>query len=677
MTTELLRNTIATTETSEDSILLVGFFMKNELGVSIMNEDTGEMSTQVTNQYGIFDMLARYNPSQTIIYTIKEWEPEMLLRLSSYENIEIINVNYFEIKDPISDYKEANLGGQYLPYTVVASQFFMRNYIMNNNPEGIRMYPVRYIKQRDYMYMDEAVIGALDIFESKFNPNKKTDGTLIELLDKTVTAKGSRNLKKYLQEPLVSNKKIYARQLAVEFFMNNPAITEELKEILTDSADLEKILARLGNGRIKPEEVPVIIDTATLYHVFLIRLAEVCEVAWIKNAATNYAEQLVCELERLDTFLSPVTVMTEGFDADFDAARIRKETAEAALDTLLATTKMETTISNLKINDKNEILGYTFDVTKTGWPKVPAEWTELFTAGNTKSYFSPELQELKIELTDANEIYKSVFRRSIIKATALVNEGIGVQQNVLDFVSLIDVMMSLGEVARDHGWSKPTLIREGGINIEEGLNPLMHYAKRKVVRNSVTINDGEVHLVTGSNMGGKTTYLKMVAYLTILAQIGSFVPAKLTLAPVNRIFLRIGASDSMLKNKSTFAKEMDDMSYILHHATRYSLVLLDELGQSTKPKEGIAIAKSILHYLATKIGAKTICTSHYDELAELENEIGNFRNFHMEAFPMGDVIKLTYNLREGASNESYGSAVARTSQLPKEVLAMTNRLLNN
>lgn len=677
MTLELLRNTEVATETMEDTIVMIGFFMKEELGISIMNTDTGEVTTQVTNKYGIFDMLSRYKPAHTLIYTIKEWEPEMLMRLSANENVEMINVNYYELKDVLADFRETRFSDQYLPYTIIASQFFMQNYISETNPEGIRLYPVRYIKTRDHMYMDESVIEGLDLFESKFD-GKKHEGSLYYMLNRTITAKGERMLKEFIEQPLISNKKILARQLVVEFFNTNVSALEELRNILEGSADLEKILTRLGNGRIKPEEVPVIIDTATLYHVFLVRLSELCDVSWVKRAAEQYSEQLIVELERLDTFLSPTTVMTEGFDPEFDEVRLLKENAENSLDLLLTSMKEATGIKNLKVNTKHEFLGYTFDVTKTGWAKVPSDWIELCTNGNTKSYYTQELQERTIALTEATDIYNSAFRRAIIKATELVNEGIGVQQNVLEFVSLIDVLMSFGEVAREHGWIKPRLIKSGGIHIEDGVNPILQgYIRRNMSRNDTELNDGEIHLVTGANMGGKTTYLKMVGLLTVLAQIGSFVPATMTLAPVNRIFLRIGASDFLLKGKSTFAKEMDDLAYILHHATRFSLVLLDELGQSTKSKEGIAIAKSTLHYIANKIGAKTICTSHYDELTELENEITNFRNFHMETLVEGNKIKLTYSLREGASSESYGLAVANAACLPKEVLAMTANLLNN
>lgn len=659
----------------DNQYVMTAYFLKDELGVVLLDTMSGELITRTVNKYGIFDIVQRYQPKEVLLYLSKEWEEELMKKVHNIPRIKTAFAPYYEFKELFEEHRDAYFGEQFFPYTVVGAHYFMISYLNKVQPKHVSLRPLNYILERDYMYLHASAISGLELLEN--NMEKKKKGSLFDLLDRCRSAKGSRMLKKWIQEPLISEKKIFARYQGVEFFTQKTDILVELQDILSQTKDIERSLARFETGKVKDVELGTLLETLETYHSFLEKLDSVSTINWMKATSSRLKVELEENLTLLRGMVSPADIIARGFDTTFDEIREQKEKGMQWIEEYVEEEKNKTGIKNLKFAH-NSVLGYYLEVTKSHWGNVPEYFSEQQSLANAKRYSTDKFTELKVKYLEALEKYDSMYRKVLLRIVSTLLKKMDFYRNLIDFIALVDVLMSFAEVSNQYGYKKPVLVEQDTIRIENGLHPLLQaFGYGKTIGNPCSLMKQEIQIITGPNMGGKSTYLKMIGLLTIMAQIGCFVPARFAFKPMDRVLLRMGANDYMLNNQSTFMVEMEEVAYIVYHATENSLILMDELGRGTSTNDGIAIAHSVIRYIHNNIKAKTVCSTHYHELTELEQNLRFVKNYHAEAIETADGVELTFKIKPGGSQRSFGIQVAKKAGLPNEIIQLAEQLLND
>ncbi len=505
--------------------------------------------------------------------------------------------------------------------------------------------------------------------------SERSESCLAGVMDQTVTAMGSRLLRRWLARPLRDIPMVSQRHAAVAELLDRER-NRPLQEELAGMGDLERILARVALGSARPRDLAVLRDSLARLPALQVLLAP-REAPLLQNLAREASTHPeVLDLLRRALIENPPAlirdggVLASGYDPELDELRNLSTNADRFLLELEARERERSGLSNLRVT-YNRVHGYAIEVSRSQADQVPADYVRRQTLKGAERYVTPELKRFEDQVLSARE--RSLAREKVLYEELLerLRDGLSLLQITATAIATLDVLANLAELARTLDWCRPELTEEPAIDIKAGRHPVVEaVTDRPFVANDVRFDpEQRMLVVTGPNMGGKSTYMRQTALIVLMALAGSFVPAaSARLGPVDRIFSRIGASDDLAGGRSTFMVEMEETANILHNATEHSLVLMDEIGRGTSTFDGLSLAWACGVELAARIRAFTLFATHYFELTTLPDEYPGIANVHLDAVEYGDSIVFMHRVREGPANQSYGLQVASLAGVPKAVI---------
>ncbi|MDO5022267.1 MAG: DNA mismatch repair protein MutS [Eubacteriales bacterium] len=537
---------------------------------------------------------------------------------------------------------------------------------------------IKIINSGDTMPLPEATRRNLEITESLRNKNLK--GSLLWVLDKTVTAMGGRLLRNWVEQPLLNKDKILTRLRAVQELKNNVVLQQEIIEILKKVYDMERLLSRISFGSFNARDALALLRSLKQVHPIKNLLSQSTSLG-IKNAVS-----LLVPLDDIEALLyssinedAPVTItdgniIKKGYSKELDELRDASLLGRQWLLDLEEEEKKKTGIKNLKIQ-YNRVFGYYIEVTKSNYALVPERYERRQTLANSERYTTEKLREIESKIVGADEKSVQLEYKLFIEIRERLSQDIALLQKTAEGFKTIDALLSLSLAALENDYVCPNINTEGNLHIVKGRHPVVEKTIKdsSFVPNDTLLNqdDSRMLIVTGPNMGGKSTYMRQTAIIALMAHMGSFVPAEEADIPLSdNIYTRIGASDDLAGGQSTFMVEMNELSYILRNATSNSLIILDEIGRGTGTLDGLSIAWAAVEYLAdkTKCGAKTMFATHYHELSELEGNMDGVKNVSVAVKEMGEEAVFLHTIVQGGADKSFGVYVAKLAGLPKQLL---------
>ena len=591
----------------------------------------------------------------------------------------------------VSKHKKSNIDLQDLPLlneieseSLKEAFALLMAYLKDTQKQHIDHFlPIESMDKDKVLVMDYETKNHLELVSSQ-STNAKAE-SLWSFMDKCQSAMGSRLLKRWIEYPLIDAEKIAKRQAAVKDLKENFMLRENLKEHLVYVYDMERLASRMAYGNASPRDVLQLV--ATLEHA-----KPILNLASSLNSYPEFNEVPDCQelyneiknaiIENPPLTLKEGGVFNDGYNQELDEVRkIAKQGKDFILE-LEAKERERTGVKSLKVG-YNRVFGYYIEVRNGNLGNIKEEfgYHPKQTLANATRFITQELKEKEEQILHAQEtkvkLEQSLFNDLLLR----------IKRDLFDLhacaqaLSTIDVLVSLAILASEKGYVCPTFHPGYNVNVVEGKHPILddRMKKKRYVSNDWKMSEDEhIQLITGPNMGGKSTYMRQNALLVVMAQMGSFIPAKTAELPIfDRIFTRIGASDDILTGKSTFMVEMMEANTALRYATKHSLILFDEIGRGTATYDGMALAQAMLEYIDEAIGAKTLFSTHYHELTDLAEEHQSMRNVHVDVREEKNEIEFRYRVVEGKADKSYGINVAKLAHLPKVVLDRASQLLSN
>ncbi len=535
-----------------------------------------------------------------------------------------------------------------------------------------------------YLELDPSSRRNLEICETMRTKEKK--GSLLWVLDKTVTSMGARLLRKWLEMPLVNTRYIERRQQAVGELKDNYLMRRELTESLRPVLDIERLMAKVVYGTANAKDIRCVAETLSVVSQVKSQLADAQSAELVKiRQELDPLEEFVGKIMSSVVAQPPLTVreggmIAPGVDEELDRLHGLLSNSKTYLEELIEEERKATGISKLKYG-YNRVFGYYIEVTNANKGELPDYYIRKQTLTNGERYITPKLKELESEILGASEkicaLEYKIFcelRDSTADLSAAIHANAGL-------LAVLDVYLSLSEAASRYNYICPEVSYDDSIVIKDGRHPVVEQfvTDSYFVPNDTLLDTSanRLMLITGPNMAGKSTYMRQVALITLMAQIGSFVPAQeARIGVVDKLFTRVGASDDLASGQSTFMLEMNEVSYIVKNATKRSLIIYDEIGRGTSTYDGMSIAKAIAEYTAgKKIGAKTLFATHYHELTSLENEKDGIVNYYIAAKKKGEDIIFLRKILRGKADDSYGIEVAKLAGIPSEIIKRAREVL--
>lgn len=669
---------------------LCSIFLKGEsCGICYIDNSTGELYASEFNMQDTAQMLlnelGKISPPEIIInkeveensgfqrYT-REYMPSITLRdMTDIKPFEKLNSFFSDIEELKSK-----------PYASFATLSAMEYLKEMQRSDFFHINKVNLYEPNQYMKIDHNTKSNLELTETIFGRKRK--GSLIHVLDQTLTAMGGRLLKKWIEYPLLSEEEINKRLDAVQFFLSKPKVLDSLREILRSIYDLERISSKISSGsgnardfsslRTSLEQLP------TLYSIFDLKGNPL-----MLNHIIAEFDSLADICTRIDKTIvdDPPTTTTEGgmirpdFSEELESLHKLLNGGKTTILELENREREKTGIRNLKIGF-NKVYGYFFEVTNAQRENVPDYFIRRQTLTNCERYFTEELKKLEENILHAGEKSKKLEYEIFLELREFIKEQIHRIQKMAKLVAMLDVLSSFAKVSMENNYCRPTLNSEGRIEIEEGRHPVVetHLKEVQFISNDTKIGKDEkfFQIITGPNMSGKSTYMRQVALITLLAHIGCYVPAtSADISITDRIFTRIGASDNLARGESTFMVEMKEVAQILNHATASSLVILDEVGRGTGTYDGLSIAWAIVEYMVRHLKAKTLFATHYHELTQLSDTHDAIENLTISILEKESGVVFLRKVVTGSTDQSYGIEVAKLAGINQEVTDKAQMIL--
>ena len=538
-----------------------------------------------------------------------------------------------------------------------------------------------YLDASEKLVIDTYTLRNLEITRNLRDGGKKD--TLLDVLDFTQTAMGSRLLKKWLEYPLLNIARINDRMDAVEEFSQDFALRADIRSSCKKIYDFERLLTRIEVGSANARDLIALKLSLQMLPAIKRRLSAV-RACMLKHAYAHIDlyDDMVDLLERAIVdepgfSLREGGIIKNGYNAELDEYRKIAHDSKHMLQEIEEREKEQTGIKSLKIG-YNKVFGYYIEVRHSGTELVPDRYIRKQTLANAERYITEELKSFETKILGAQEKIVNIEYNLFTEIREFIKTKLNCIQQTAHEIAYIDVLASLAEAACCYNYTRPQLSTHGEIVIHDGRHPLVEriLTRDLFVPNDTVLNhaDCEIMLITGPNMAGKSTYMRQVALLTLMAQIGSFIPAReAVISPVDRIFTRIGASDDLVSGQSTFMVEMNEVAQILKYATSKSLVILDEIGRGTSTFDGMSIARAVIEYIRHKIHAKTLFATHYHELTDMEDDL--IRNYCVAVREKGSKVVFLRRIVAGSADKSYGIHVARLAGLPKTVTQRAQDIL--
>ncbi len=669
-------------------------------GLSVCDISTGEFYTTEIKEINNFEMLldeiARFSPAEIItnkmLYNCDEEMAKIKERFDIYvtkfaeehftEELKQEVREKYEILDS-SKKKIENIDEKLLAIASMNSLIEYLNETQMTNLEHINKIII-YNTSR-YMALDVNARRNLEITEKLRDKTKK--GTLLWVLDKTSTSMGGRMLRRWLNDPLIDTKEIQKRLDAVKELKDDMILRGEIIDTLKKVYDIERLAGKMTYGNSNARDMISLRNS--LYKLPEVKKAlSTCQAPYLKELYSELDElQDIHELiEKSIVDEPPMTIkdggiIKLGYDPEIDRLKTATTDGKSWLIQLEQEEKEKTGIKNLKVGF-NKVFGYYIEVTKSFLSQVPERFVRKQTLANGERYITEELKKIEEELLGAEEKAVELEYNAFVEIRGKIAQNIKRLQQTSNVVSTLDVICSFAQVAEDMNYCMPTIDKSGIIDIKGGRHPVI---EKMLPYGSFVENDtyldkqnDRLSMITGPNMAGKSTYMRQVALITLMAQVGSFVPAtQAHIGVVDKIFTRVGASDDLSMGQSTFMVEMMEVAQILKEATEDSLVILDEIGRGTSTYDGLSIAWAVAEYIADKekCGAKTLFATHYHELIELEKKLEGIKNYSIAVKEKGEDIIFLRKIIPGGTDESYGIHVARLAGVPKAVTQKANEIL--
>ena len=667
------------------------FYLVKEAWILVFSDvSTGEViwdRVPQDNISQIYDSLSMYRPAEIIVpegtilpqsivdFIHNQFNNVVLSPFASFENVE------HACKLANNHFQDMGL----MEEDVLAALGFMLLYLQDVIKTEIAH--INYVHQMDVgnrLILDTSSLRHLEITHNLRDGGVK--GTLLDVLDRTLTPMGARLLKQWLESPLTDISTIQRRQAAVAELISRNGERCEIQGYLDCIYDFERIVGRIETGSVSPRDFTSLRESLQVLPQIKNLLKEFSglSLSSINNRIDNHADiydllnRAIAEQPALT--LKDGRVIRDGYNEELDELRSLATNSEVWLQKLEDKAREET---GLKLKTKyNKVFGYFFEVSKSQIDKVPAYFIRKQTTVNAERYITPDLKEFEIKILSAKEKIVSLEQQLYQDLRDQIKGVIKKVQETARALAELDVLASLATVAYESNYICPNIVMNGQINIRDGRHPVIEkFLKREVfVPNDVVLNhdDEEFMLITGPNMAGKSTYMRQVAILMIMAQIGSFIPAReATISPVDRVFTRVGASDDISTGQSTFMVEMKEVAYILENATSKSLIILDEIGRGTSTFDGLSIAQAVVEHICKHIHAKTLFATHYHELIPLEDVYPRLKNYTVAVKEKGKDIAFLRRIIRGGADRSYGIHVAKLAGLPAQVLKRAEVILES
>ncbi len=680
---------------------LVSVYMDNlGVGISYVDNSTGEMyttefsSTEQENYFFALDEIGKISPSEIISNKYFTENKKIMRTIENNHNpyFNIYNKSELDGKDiksivfnhfKLLDMKKYRGRDKIYSITSTAKLIEYLHITQKNSLEHINT--LTYYEPNNYMILDINTRANLEIHETIINRDRK--GALIGFLDKTSTSMGGRLLKKWLEQPLINIDAINNRSNVVEYFIDNIISMDEIKDILKGVYDIERLASKISNGNCNAR------DLISIKHS-IYKLPKLREI--LINTSSKELNDLGTNLDTLEDLYKVLNesikdeppiglkeggLIKSGYSEKLDKIREICLNGRNWLTELEAKEKENTGIRNLKIG-YNRMSGYFFEVTKANIPMVPDYFIRRQTLTNSERYYTDELKSMEDKILGAEEKSIELEYEIFTKVRNIIKSHIIRIQSTSKVISMIDVLNAFGQVAYRHNFTKANINNEGFIDIIDGRHPVVENTieSKLFIPNDthLDLEENMIQIITGPNMSGKSTYMRQVAIITLLAHVGSFVPATSADIPiVDRIFTRIGAADNLSQGESTFMVEMNEVSNIIKSASKDSLIILDEVGRGTSTYDGLSIAWAVVEHIAKKIRAKTMFATHYHELTQLEKDYPEIKNMTIIAEEKGDSIVFLRKIIEGSTNRSYGIEVAKLAGIDKSIINRASEILTS
>lgn len=585
------------------------------------------------------------------------------------------------LKEQFSVASMEALGLDKRPQAVIAAGALVE-YLRDTQKHALKnINALRYADASENMELDVTAIRNLEILKNLVEGKKY--GSLLWLLDKTKTGMGARKLTALLTAPLARKSKIEARLDAVDELFRSTVVRMGLSDMLGGVQDIERLTGRISNGNLQPRDCLALSASLAVVPSLKFQLSGFSS-ALLKKIAERFIDtKEICAL--IDRAISPQALtrkeggyIRQGYNAQLDELRNVKNSGKSLVAELEAREREKTGIRTLKIG-YNRVFGYYIEVSKSFCDKVPYSYQRRQTLAGGERFTTEELKELERKILGSDDAATRLEEHLYNELLEILSKNIQIFQKIAGAIAMLDCLLSFATVAKENKYCRPQIEEEGALEIEEGRHPVVEAISReRFIPNDCRLDGGENRtiIITGPNMAGKSTYLRQVALTVYLAQLGCFVPAKRARIPIcDRIFTRIGASDNLILDRSTFMVEMTEVANILRNATEKSLLILDEVGRGTSTFDGLSIAWSVIEHLTEKVRAKTLFATHYHELTELEGKLDGAKNYKINVREIGGKIVFLRKIVRGGASRSFGVEVAALAGVPEAVTARAKEIL--
>ena len=671
-----------------NNYLMCLVYDNNQFGLAITDISTGDFyTTEVATLKELYDEIHRFSPSEIICNDSFYMSGANLDDFKDRLHVSVSTLDTWYMDEAVSvqkikeHFKVASLDGLGLTdfpsgtLAVGALLLYLYETQKNTLDNLTKITPYR---SGGYMIIDSATNRNLELIETLREKQKK--GSLLWVLDKTKTAMGARLMRNWIEQPLIEKKKITARQDAVEELYNDMITREEIREYLNAVYDLERLVTRISYRTANPRDLIAFKTSLGMIPPVkqLLSQAKSAELKEI-DERMDCLEDIYDLIEKSIQDEPPIMIreggmIKEGYNEDVDKFRLSRTEGKTWLAELEAREKEKTGIKNLRVR-YNKVFGYYLEVTNSYKELVPEDWTRKQTLATAERYITPELKELEDMILGAEDKLAALEYDLYCEVRDSIGEQVVRIQETAKAIAHLDVLASLACVAQSNDYVRPSINTKGVIDIQGGRHPVVEKMNNnQMFIDNDTYLDNKNHrisIITGPNMAGKSTYMRQSALIVLMAQIGSFVPAKsANIGIVDRIFTRVGASDDLASGQSTFMVEMTEVANILRNATSRSLLILDEIGRGTSTFDGLSIAWAVVEHISNPklLGAKTLFATHYHELTELEGKLDSVNNYCIAVREQGDDIIFLRKIIRGGADKSYGIQVARLAGVPDSVI---------
>jgi DNA mismatch repair protein MutS len=662
-------------------------------GVAAIDLSTGEFRLAVRDAASLPALLARLSPREMVVPDVDtplESPGVMLTRREAWTFDAAWAVDELTRRFGVHSLEGFALGASSTPALSAAAALL--RYLRELQPAGVPhlMRPV--LDAADgVMPLDEMTRRNLELVESLRGGG--TEGTVLEVLDATQTPMGARLLRQWLLAPLTSRAAIEARHDAVSLFVGDGIGRSRLRDALDGVRDVERLAGKVAASRATPREVRALGDSLWRLPSVHTALTEMLRDGVLPGAdagrvtavldgwdgAADLADQVRNELvERPPLLIGDEPTIATGVDSELDALRALRDGGRDAIASLQSEERARTGITSLKVG-YNKVFGYYIEISNANRAAVPSDYQRRQTLTGGERYITPALKEFEERVLTAAERIDSRERERFETLRSSIAIDVTRLQAIARRIAELDVLAAFADVAAREGYVRPTLTDDFRLQVDGGRHPVVErmMPRDQFIPNDVLLtDDARLIVLTGPNMAGKSTTLRQIGLIALLAQVGSFVPAQsVTQGIIDRIFTRVGASDNLARGQSTFMVEMSETSAILHTATARSLVLLDEIGRGTSTFDGVSIAWSVTEHLHDQIGCKAVFATHYHELTQLADTLPAARNWTVDVREVGDDVLFLHRLKPGGASRSYGIEVGRLAGLPPSVLQRARAVL--